>query len=340
LLGDHVWRQEEWSDLPQIAVLYAIGPCAMDTGIQGRRLSRMIREVRGNPRVKAVVLRADSPGGDPLPSDLVARELRETAKIKPVIVSQGQVAGSGGYWISMFGDKILASPMTITGSIGVISGHMYDDGISQKLGIDYDHVQIGDHADIDDGPGLPGGILSIPHRPVTGEERARAEAVIMELYDGFVNAVAEGRKMEPDKVREIAQGRIYTGTGGMRRGLVDEIGGLWDAIVIAKEAAGLSPSSPIGLLEGPDLGALPENLLRPSLGFLARDGSWSGGTVGEDAEAETMLSVRPDFFAQIFSEAQWAAMPVVERAWMRQIFMTPRQPVTMMEPVDFGWTPR
>lgn len=343
LLGDRVWRQEEWSDLPQIAVLYAIGPCAMDSGIQGRRLSQMIRQVRANPRVRAVVLRADSPGGDPLPSDLVARELRETAKIKPVIVSQGQVAGSGGYWISMYADRILASPLTITGSIGVISGHLYDDGISRKLGIDYDHMQIGDHSDIDDGPGLPGGIVSIPHRPVTAEERARAEEVIMDLYDGFVNAVAEGRNMEPEKVAEIAQGRIYTGIGGMRHGLVDEIGGLWDAIVLAKEAAGLPPAASIAILEGPELGRLPDNLLRPSLGLLtgATDPlSGSGAVVGADAEALTNLSERPDFFAPIFSVEQWAAMSVTERAWLRQIFMTPRQPVTMMEPFDYGWDVR
>jgi protease-4 len=301
----------------------------------------MIRAVRANPRVKAVVLRADSPGGDPLPSDLVARELRETSKIKPVIVSQGQVAGSGGYWISMYGDRILASPMTITGSIGVISGHLYDDGISRKLGIDYDHVQIGDHADVDAGPGLPGGILSIPHRPVTEEERARAESVIMGLYDDFVNAVADGRNMEPEAVERIAQGRIYTGIGGLRHGLVDEIGGLWDAIVLAKEAAGLSPGASISLLEGPDLGALPEDLLRPSFGMLARrDDPFTGGTVGADAEAMTVLGERPDFFAPIFTVEQWAAMSVSERAWMRQIFLTPRQPVTMMEPFDFGWDPR
>jgi protease-4 len=341
LLGDRIWRQEEWGELPQIAVLYAIGPCAMDSGIQGRRLSKMIRQLRANPRVKAVVLRADSPGGDPLPSDLVARELRETSRIKPVIVSQGQVAGSGGYWISMYGDRILASPMTITGSIGVISGHLYDDGISKKLGIDYDHVQIGDHADVDAGPGLPGGMLSIPHRPVTAEERARAETVIMGLYDEFVDAVAEGRSMDRKKVEQIAQGRIYTGLGGMRHGLVDEIGGLWDAIVLAKEAAGLSPSASISILEGPDLGALPENLLRPSLTSLATGADpFAGGVVGADAEAMTNLSDRPEFFSPIFSVEQWAAMSVADRAWMRQVFLTPRQPITMMEPFDFGWDPR
>ncbi|RKZ12495.1 hypothetical protein DRQ32_03625 [bacterium] len=345
LLGDRVWRQEEWSELPQVAVLYAIGPCAMDSGINGRKLSKMIRKVRANPRVKAVVLRVDSPGGDPLPSDLVARELRETAKIKPVIISQGQVAGSGGYWISMYGDKILASPLTITGSIGVISGHIYDDGLSEKLGIDYDHVQIGRSADINHGPGLPG-IVQLAHRPVTEEERARAEEVILGLYNDFVTAVAEGRGMDRDKVAEIAQGRIYTGLGGMRHGLVDEIGGLWDSIVLAKEAAGLSPSASIAILEGPDLGNLPEGLLRPSMlgsrlaaGFAGQQ-PLIGGVVPESAEQSVTLAARPVFFESIFTTEQWAAMSVVDRAWLRQIFLTPRQPVTMMEPVDFGWDPR
>jgi protease-4 len=344
LLGDRVWRQEEWSDLPQIAVLYAIGPCAMDSGINGRQLSKMIRKVRSDPRVKAVVLRADSPGGDPLPSDLVARELRETAKIKPVIVSQGQVAGSGGYWISMYGDKILASPLTITGSIGVISAHIYDDGLSEKLGIDYDHMQIGRGADIDAGPGLPGGMLQIPHRPVTTEERARAEKVIMDLYDEFVSDVAEGRGMEHDAVARIAQGRIYTGLGGLRNGLVDEIGGLWDAIVLAKEAAGLSPSASIALLEGPDLGNLSMDLFKPSL-IRTRladvdELATSGATAPVEAEAAVWLSERPGFFSSIFSVEQWAAMSTVERAWLRQVFLTPRQPITMIEPMNLGnWMP-
>jgi protease-4 len=338
--GDRVWRQEEWAELPQIAVLYAIGPCAMDSGINGRRLSKMIRQVRANPQVKAVVLRADSPGGDPLPSDLVARELRETAKIKPVIVSQGQVAGSGGYWISMYGDRILASPLTITGSIGVISGHIYDDGVSKKLGIDYDHMQIGDHADIESGPGLPGGVVSISHRPVTEDERNRAETVIMDLYDQFVNAVAEGRDMDPERVAEIGQGRIYTGLGGLRNGLVDEIGGLWDAIVLAKEAAGLAPAASISILEGPELGALPEDFLRPSLlaGMVQNDPlQKTGAVVGADAEAQVSLADRPEFFSPIFTLEQWAAMSVVERAWMRQLFLTPRQPITMMEPFNIDW---
>jgi protease-4 len=348
LLGDRVWRQEEWSELPQIAVLYAIGPCAMDSGINGRKLSKMIRKVRNDPRVKAVVLRADSPGGDPLPSDLVSRELRETAKIKPVIVSQGQVAGSGGYWISMFGDKILASPLTITGSIGVISAHVYDDGLADKIGIDYDHMQIGRSADIDAGPGLPGGVLQISHRPVTTEERARAEEVIMSLYDDFVTAVAEGRGLERDKVAEISQGRIYTGLGGMRNGLVDEIGGLWDAIVLAKEAAGLPPSASIDLLEGPKLGKLPADLFKPSLvssrvasEFRTSDSlASSGATVGMDAEAAVRLSERPEYFSSIFSVEQWAAMSTVERAWMRQVFLTPRQPITMIAPFNLGnWVP-
>jgi ClpP class serine protease len=143
--------------------------------------------------------------------------------------------------------------------------------------------------------------------------------------------------MKPAKVARIAQGRIYTGLGGLRNGLVDEIGGLWDAIVLAKEAAGLPPSSSISILEGPDLGALPENFFRPQLTATRDPFDTVGGVVGEDAEALVSLADRPEFFASIFSLEQWAAMSVAERAWMRQVFLTPRQPITMMEPFNIDW---
>ena len=158
-----------------------------------------------------------------------------------------------------------------------------------------------------------------------------------------MHAVAAGRDIEPDRVREVAQGRIYTGLGGVRHGLVDQIGGLWDAIVLAKEAAGLSPSESIALYEGPDLGNFPDALLRPALLGARLAGGPSlgdGAVVGADAEASVTLSERPEFFSPLFSLEQWAAMSVSERAWLRQVFLTPGQPITMMEPFDLGWDPR
>src|SRR5262249_20346484 len=126
LSGDPDWRLEEWGEPLRIAVLYGIGPCAMNEGIRGPVLAKAVRDAAANRRGRAIVLRADSPGGDILPSDLVAREIGAAAKKKPVLVSQGAVAASGGYWISMNADTIVASPLTITGSIGVIAGWLWN----------------------------------------------------------------------------------------------------------------------------------------------------------------------------------------------------------------------
>jgi len=138
--GDPEWRTEEWGEPPQIAVLYGVGECAMSTGIRGPVLAKAIRDAARDRHVKAIVLRVDSPGGEILPSDLVAREVAIAAKKKPVLVSQGAVAASGGYWISMNADTIVASPLTITGSIGVIGGWVWNKSLSDKIGLDYDGV--------------------------------------------------------------------------------------------------------------------------------------------------------------------------------------------------------
>jgi len=132
---------EQWGAVPEIAVVYGLGVCAMDSGIKGRWLEKEFHRLAKDKSVKAVVFRVDSPGGDALASDLTAEALKKCAKEKPVIISQGQVAGSGGYWISMYGDKIVAGPNTITGSIGVIGGWLYDTGFGDKLGMTSDNVQ-------------------------------------------------------------------------------------------------------------------------------------------------------------------------------------------------------
>jgi len=201
-----------------------------------------------------VVPRADSPGGDPLPSDLVARELRETAKVKPVVVSQGAVAGSGGYWISMYGDTIVASPLTITGSIGVIGGWIWNDGFGEKVGMSYDGVKVGEHADFGAGITLPLIGISVPERPPTEAERERIEFLIRSMYEDFVSKVAEGRGMTRREVDAVGQGRVWSGKRGLRKGLVDELGGLWRSIGIAKAAAGIAQDAPVVIEEGPSLG--------------------------------------------------------------------------------------
>jgi protease-4 len=243
--------QTDWGNRPQIAVIYALGVCAMDEGIRARWLENQIDGVRKSARVKAVVFRVDSPGGDGMASDVVAEALRKCREEKPVIVSQGQVAGSGGYWISMYGDTILAGPNTVTGSIGVIGGWIYDKGFGQHLGMTSDYVQRGHFADAMVGVRLPLFGLEVPHRNLTPQERKIVENHIKGIYQQFLGKVAGARKMSLQRVDEIGQGHFYSGLVGRNIGLVDEIGGLTDALALARRKAGLAADEQVDILEIP-----------------------------------------------------------------------------------------
>ncbi len=292
--GDYLWDRLAWGEPDRIAVIYGIGECAMQSGIKGPQLAKTIKRAGEDPNVAAIVFRADSPGGDPLPSDLVAREIKKAAEKKPVIVSQGMVAGSGGYWISMYGDSILASPFTITGSIGVIGGHLYDTELGKKTGLDYDFVKTGEHADADRGFVVPLIGQEVPHRPYTAEERERAKEIILALYDDFVEKVAEGRDMATEEVAEIAQGRVYSGARGSEIGLVDEVGGLWESIAMAKAAAGLDAEERVRLTEAPSLG----KFRFPSFGFGFGLGSLLG--LGDDTQEGVQDGSHDGLFGQLY----------------------------------------
>ena len=211
----------------------------MDDGIKARSLVKVVESVANDPNVKAVVFRVDSPGGDGMASDIVAEALKKCKKKKPVIVSQGYVAGSGGYWLSMYGDEIYAAPTTLTGSIGVIGGWYYNKSLKQDLGVSTDLVQIGRHADLTFGMRVPFIGVALPDRDLTADEKNKAENLIEETYRDFVGKVAEGRKMKYDEVEEIAQGRVWSGIDGKEVNLVDKLGGLYDAINEAVDKAGL-----------------------------------------------------------------------------------------------------
>ena len=243
------YKSQRWGDPPAIAVVYAVGVCAMDSGIRARQLEKLILGLRSNRRVKAVVLRVNSPGGSALASDLVAEAVAKCAKVKPVIVSQGDVAASGGYWISMYGDEILAQPTTVTGSIGVIGGWVWDDGVAEKLGITSDFVKRGKHADLFTGPGFPGTPLRLPHRPLDDEERELIMGELEVVYQEFVKKVAKGREMTEEDVESVAQGRVWTGDEGKEVGLIDAIGGLKSAIEIARVKAGIDPDDEVRILD-------------------------------------------------------------------------------------------
>lgn len=213
----------------RIAVVCAEGEIVdgegMGAQVGGDRLSLELRELRLDPEVKAIVLRVNSPGGSATASDVIQREVIMARKVKPVVISMGTVAASGGYWISTYGDQIFAEPETITGSIGVFGLLPNVKQLANDHGITWDGVQTARLA-------LPS--LS---RPGTPEEMARIQTVVDEIYDQFLQKVAESRRMTKEAVQEIAQGRVWSGREALKLGLVDELGGLQDAVLRAAQLA-------------------------------------------------------------------------------------------------------
>ena len=230
-------RNEVLSQLgkDKIAIVYAEGTIIDGEGkpnsegqVPGDRFGRIIRELRHRKDVKALVLRVNSPGGSALASDVILDELRQFNSERPVIVSMGSVAASGGYFISMASRKIVAEPSTITGSIGVFGLMMDLQKIANDHGITFDAVKTGALAD-----------LGTVCRPMTPEEQAIVQNRVNHVYDEFVQRVAACRKLTTNQVDEIAQGRVWSGADALKNGLVDELGGLKNAIADAALAAKL-----------------------------------------------------------------------------------------------------
>ncbi len=213
-------------DSKNIAVIFAEGDIVDGAGsfnsIGGTRLSELIREARLDDDIKAVVLRINSPGGSALASDIIWREVILTKSIKPVIVSMGDVAASGGYYIACAADRIFAQPNTITGSIGVFGIIPYTgDMFKNKLGVTFDRVQTNEHS-----------VLSMNKR-LTESELKLIQQGVDDIYDDFISKVASGRGMTKAEVDSIGQGRVWAGTDAMQIGLIDTFGGLRDAIAYA-----------------------------------------------------------------------------------------------------------
>ncbi len=243
-----------WGKKPQIAVIYAEGVCDMERGIKAKSLSRDIAKARKSSNVKAIVFRVESPGGSPLASDIVAGELLKAKEEKPVIITQGSVAASGGYWLSMYGDTIIAAPNTVTGSIGAISGWFYDEGIKDKIGYSTDFVKKGEHADL--GFGLVVPLLNMPimDRKFTEKEEKIIRNVMASLYDDFVEKVAEARGKEFEDIDAIGRGRVWSGYDALNIGLVDTLGGMQTAINIALEKSGIGIGEEYEIVEYPKPG--------------------------------------------------------------------------------------
>lgn len=232
---------------PKIALIFATGSInqgkdstSFFSGNQGMgsdTMSEYIRSARLNPEIRAIVLRVDSPGGDGLASDAILRELTLAKKTKPVIVSMGNVAASGGYYISALADRIVAQPTTLTGSIGVffVSYNMKD--LYDKIGVKKQTIKKGKYSDLFD-----------DSRDVTQDEKDLGMRIVTQFYNHFIQLVAEGRKSTPEKIDAIAQGRIWSGADALQNGLVDELGGIETALASAKALAKIPEAQEIKII--------------------------------------------------------------------------------------------
>ncbi len=224
----------------KIALIYGTGPIISGNGMYGlmgsATISRWIRRARQDKSIAAIVFRVDSPGGSVVASDSIWREVVLAKKEKPFIVSMSDMAGSGGYQVSMAAHRIFAHPQTLTGSIGVIFAKINLQNLYAKLGITAEKIQYGKRAD-----------MFTSFREATPEERGLLKQEILKTYDHFITKAAEGRKMTKEEIDEIGRGRVWTGLQAQELGLVDEIGGLSQAIEAAKELAGIPDKDPVRL---------------------------------------------------------------------------------------------
>ncbi|MBD2495306.1 signal peptide peptidase SppA [Nostoc sp. FACHB-280] len=222
----------EQSSKNQIAVVYAEGEIVDGSGdneqVGGDRFAKIFNKIRQDKNIKAVVLRINSPGGSATAAEIMQREIRLTHEVKPVVVSMGDVAASGGYWIASDSSRIFAEPNTITGSIGVFGILFNGQKLANDNGITWDVVKTARYAD-----------AQTVARPKSPQEIALYQRSVNRIYSLFLDKVAKGRKLPEQKVAEIAQGRVWSGVAAKQIGLVDEIGGLNAAVKYAAEKANL-----------------------------------------------------------------------------------------------------
>lgn len=215
---------------PRVAVIRVNGPIVggddadmawgSPSSTTSGALMRQFRKARQDDSVQAVLLRVNSPGGSAAATQEAAAELQKLKDSgKPVVVSMGDTAASGAYWLAAYGDKIYANPSTITGSIGVYMSYYDVQGLSEKLGVREEKIKSGPHKDI-----------FSPFRPMTEEERRLTQNMVDDMYEQFVAVVAEQRHMDGETVRSLADGRVFTGVQAKEAGLVDELGNYYDAL--------------------------------------------------------------------------------------------------------------
>lgn len=226
-------------------------PLSGETVMGAQTVAAAFRAAIRDGGVGAIVFRINSPGGSYIGSDAIRREVaRAREKGKPVIVTMGAVAGSGGYFVAMGASAIIAHPSTITGSIGVVGGKFALRGLYNKVGITFDRVATS-----------PNATLWSPVEEYTKSQWEYEEAVLDTIYGDFIAKVASGRNLPPERVRELAQGRIYTGSGAVTLGLVDTLGGFPDAVAKAKSLMGVPADKPVRIKTFPKRRSLGERIL-------------------------------------------------------------------------------
>ena len=282
--------QRPHRDGPTIALIYGTGlvvrgggaanPLTGSNVMAAGEMTRAFRAAVRDASVRAILFRVDSPGGSAVASETIWREVvfaRERGK--PVIVSMGNVAASGGYYVAAAADKIVAEPATLTGSIGVLAGKLVVADLLKKIGVSTDSAQIGANA-----------AMFSPTAEFSARAHARLEAFLDEIYKGFKDHVATGRHMTQEEVEAAAKGRVWSGEDAKARGLVDELGGYEAALRLAKEAAKIPPEAPVALTAFPREESLPELLYNRVFG---KDREREDGTVGSGALERSFRTVQP-----------------------------------------------
>ena len=306
------------SRLPQVAVLYAVGPIVLGSSegvfgteeqIASNDFLETIDEIQKDAKVRAVIMRVNSPGGSAFASDLIWRRMEELKKSKPVVVTMGDVAASGGYYIAMGANRIIAQPGTLTGSIGVVGGKPDLAGLYDMLGVRKESIQRGAYAGL---MSETGGFSEM--------ERGAVERMMRHTYDDFVAKAAAGRGKTPEQMDELAQGRVWTGQRAKDAGLVDELGGMGRAIDEVKNLLGMKPDEKVALVAYPKEVGLME-VLRKALG---RDVTAGLGNTPLPALTAAASPLLPDALAGVLATARTTAR-MLERE--RVLMVMPFVPV-------------
>lgn len=289
-----------------VAIVYAVGPIMTgesevspfgeSSSVGSTTIVKALREAAGNDRVKAIVLRVNSPGGSAVASDLMWNAIQQIDK--PVVASMGDVAASGGYYISMGCDHIFAEPSTVTGSIGVVGGKMAIGGLLEKIGVTTDLISRGKNS----------GLFS-PNAKFTASEREVLQALMDDTYDQFTAKAAAGRGLTQDRIKQLGGGRVYTGRQAERLELVDELGDLRAAIAKAKDLAGLDEDDDVGVRTYPKATDFFESLF---------------GDTEEQREVRVRLDV-----SNLLPELQES---LDRTAWLRQLFA--KEPIGLVTPFE------